>query len=224
MPQLWWLNPETFPESQEALVLLTPEERAQHQRFIPPLKRHEYLVTRVLLKTILGRTLGIPAAAVQFTTNQWGRPELSPPSPLRFSVTHTEGLIALLLSDQHEAGVDTERTSRAPRLLALAPNVFAPAELSDLAALPTEQQAHRALVLWTLKESYIKARGMGLALALEGFAFRFGPVGAIRVVVAPRLDADGARWQFETRTYGEHLISTALSAPAPVEVKEALLP
>ena len=226
MQRLWWINPEKVLETEATLAFLTHEERTQHLRFIPPLKRHEYLVTRVLLKTILGRTLGIPAAAVQFTTNQWGRPELSPPSPLRFNVTHTEGLIALLLSDQHEVGADTERISRAPRLLALAPNVFAPAELSDLAALPTEQQAHRALTLWTLKESYIKARGMGLALALDGFAFRFGTDGAIHLEVEPRLNDDGARWQFETRTHGEHLISTAISAPArvEVEVKEALLP
>ncbi|MDP1829028.1 MAG: 4'-phosphopantetheinyl transferase superfamily protein [Archangium sp.] len=122
-------------------------------------------------------------------------------------------------------GTDTERSSRAPRLLALAPNVFAPAELSDLAALPTGQRAHRALTLWTLKESYIKARGMGLALALDGFAFRFDAHGGIRLEVEPRLDDDGARWQFETRTHGEHQLSTAIRADARVEptVHEALL-
>jgi 4'-phosphopantetheinyl transferase len=220
MLQLWWVKPETLPETPAALALLTPEERAQHQRFIPPLKRHEYLVTRVLLKTILGKS-------VAFTTNQWGRPELSPPSPLRFNVTHTEGLVALLLSGEHEIGIDTERISRAPRLLKLAPNVFAPSELSDLAALPTEQQAHRALTLWTLKESYIKARGMGLALALDGFAFRFGAHGAIRLEVEPRLDDDGARWQFQTLTHGEHLISTAIqappSSPMTIDLREAVL-
>lgn len=218
MQQLWWLNPETFEATPETLALLTPEERAQHLRFIPPIKRHEYLVTRVLLKTILGRTLGIDSAAVQFTTNEWGRPELSPRSPIRFNVTHTEGLIALLLSDQHEVGVDTERISRAPRLLALAPNVFAPRELSDLAALPDEQRAQRALTLWTLKESYIKARGMGLALALDGFAFTFGEQG-IRLEVEPRLNDDGARWQFQTLTHGGHLISTAIAAAEPIALE-----
>lgn len=218
MLQLWWLDPETFHETPEALALLTPEERVQHLRFIPPIKRHEYLVTRVLLKTILGRTLGVDSAAVRFTANEWGRPELSPRSPIRFNVTHTEGLIALLLSDQHEVGVDTERISRAPRLLALAPNVFAPRELSDLAALPDEQKAHRALTLWTLKESYIKARGMGLALALDGFAFTFGEQG-IRLEVEPRLNDDGARWKFQTLTHGGHLISTAISGSEPVALE-----
>ena len=218
MHQLWWVKPETVEETPERLALLTPEERAQHQRFIPPIKRHEYLVTRLLVKTVLGKSAA-------FITNQWGRPELSPPSKLRFNITHTEGLVALFLSDEHELGVDTERISRAPRLLKLAPNVFAPAELSDLAALPADQQAHRALTLWTLKESYIKARGMGLALALDGFAFRFDAHGTIRLEVEPRLSDDGARWQFQTFTHGEHLISTAIGSTLPlkIDLREAVL-
>ena len=213
MLQLWWLEPERVEETPDTLALLTSEERAQHQRFIPPLKRQEYLATRVMLKTILASTLGIAREEVRFTTNQWGRPELTPVPSLRFNITHTEGLVCLLLSDEHDLGVDTERLARAPRLLALAPNVFAPRELSDLSALPSDEQAHRALTLWTLKESYIKARGMGLALALDGFAFRFEG-GVTRLEVEPRLGDDGARWQFQTLTHGEHLISAAVALPA----------
>lgn len=226
MTRLWWFRPETFTETPGALALLTEEERAHHQRFIPPLKRHEYLVTRVLVRTILGEALGLDPAAVQFTRNEWGRPDLAAPAPLRFNLTHTEGLVALLLSDEHEVGVDTELLSRASRLLALAPNVFAPGELRDLSALPPEQHAHRALTLWTLKESYIKARGMGLALALDGFAFRFEAHG-VRLEVEPALHDDGARWQFQTLTLGPHLVSTALSCaathPVEIDVNEALL-
>jgi 4'-phosphopantetheinyl transferase len=95
-------------------------------------------------------------------------------------------------------------------LLALAPNVFAPQELSDLNTLPANEQAHRAVGLWTLKESYIKARGMGLALALDGFAFRFD-ADQVRLEVAPALQDDGARWQFQTQVLGPHCISIALA-------------
>lgn len=219
--KVWWLNPETVAETPDLLALLSPEERAQQQRFIPPLKRHEYLVTRALVRTILGEHLGLDPRAVQFTHNRWGRPEVP---NLHFNVTHTEGLIALLVSTQHEVGIDTERTARAPRLLALAPNVFAPKELAALGALPLDDRAHRALTLWTLKESYIKARGMGLALALDGFAFEIG-AHDIRLEVEPRLNDEGARWQFQTLTHGEHLISIALATTARVhlELKQATL-
>lgn len=143
-------------------------------RYIPPAKRHEYLATRVLVRTVLGRALGVSPQTLQFVANEWGRPALWPPVPLHFNVSHTEGLVVCLVSPHPDIGVDTEQLARAPDLLALAPTVFAPQELRDLAALPARAQAHRASpVVDAERESYIKARGMGLALPLDGFCFLF---------------------------------------------------
>lgn len=207
--QLWWVNPDTFTGSAAALALLSEAERAQHQRFIPPKKRHEYLVTRVLVRTVLGRLLGVAPQTLQFVANEWGRPALWPPAPIHFNVSHTDGLVVCLVSSNPEMGVDTEQLARAPDLLALAPTVFAPKEQSDLAALPAAEQPHRAVVLWTLKESYIKARGMGMALPLDGFAFRFNADDRVRLEVTPALEDDGNRWQFHTELLGTHCISIA---------------
>ena len=220
---LWWVRPEAFQVTPAALALLNADERAQQQRFIPVAKQHEYLVTRVMVRTVLGKMLGLAPAALTFSVNQWGRPTLSPglaASPLHFNVSHTDGLIVCLVSSSHEVGVDTELLTRAPNVLALAPRVFAPMERIELAALPIAQQAKRAVVLWTLKESYIKARGMGLALALDGFAFRFEGA-QVRLEVEPALDDDGARWQFQTHLLGAHCVSTAIAHPAtqPIEIK-----
>ncbi|MFZ4538299.1 4'-phosphopantetheinyl transferase family protein [Propionivibrio sp.] len=211
--RLWWVRPETFQATPAALALLNAKERAQQQRFIPPAKRHEYLVTRVLVRTVLGEALGVAPQALQFVCNEWGRPALASvlmSAPIHFNVSHTDGLVVCLVSTENEVGVDTELFARAPRLLALAPEVFAPQELVELAALPIEDQAQRAVILWTLKESYIKARGMGLALPLDGFAFRFEP-GQVCLDVKPALQDDGARWQFQWQRFGSHCISTAIA-------------
>ncbi len=224
---LWWVRPETFQVTPSALALLSADERAQHKRFIPEAKRHEYLVTRVIVRTVLGEMLGLAPAALNFSVNQWGRPTLLPGLalggsnlPLHFNVSHTDGLIVCLVSSAYEVGVDTELLTRAPNLLALVPRVFAPIERAELAALPIAQQSKRAVVLWTLKESYIKARGMGLALALDGFAFRFEGE-RVLLEVEPALDDDGARWQFQTHLLGAHCVSTAIAHPAtqPIEIK-----
>ncbi len=211
--RLWWARPKNFQTGPAALALLSDDERVQQQRYIPPAKRHEHLVTRVLVRTVLGEALGVAPQGLRFVSNEWGRPTLAPelmPSPLHFNVSHTDGLVVCLVSTEHEVGVDTELHSRAPNLLALAPNVFAPQELADLAALPGSNQAERAVILWTLKESYIKARGMGLALPLAGFSFSFD-TDPVRLDVTPALRDDGARWQFQTRRLGSHWISTALA-------------
>jgi 4'-phosphopantetheinyl transferase len=218
--RLWWVNPDALPASPEALALLNPEELAKYHRFIPALKRHEYLVTRVMVRTLLGEALGIAPEDVHFLQNEWGRPDLPPPAPLRFNVSHTPGLVVCLVSRSHEVGVDTELLSRAPRLLALAPKVFAARERAELSALPPGAQEARAVRLWTLKESYIKARGMGLLLPLQAFAFRF-EADRVRLEVEPKLQDDGERWQFQSLTLGAHLVSTAIARPAadPVAVE-----
>ena len=209
------MRPEDFQATPAKLSLLDDDERAQQQRYIPQAKRHEYLVTRVLVRTVLGETLGIAPQALRFVCNEWGRPAIAPDlqsSPVCFNVSHTDGLVVCLVSTEGEVGVDVELFSRAPKLLTLATRVFAPRELSDLAELPSAEQAHRAVALWTLKESYIKARGMGLALPLDGFAFSFaGSQVCLEVEVA--LNDNGACWQFQSKPFGAHCISTAIALP-----------
>lgn len=210
--RLWWVRPENFEVTPAALALLNNEERQQLQRFIPLTKRHEFLVTRVLVRSVLGSALGMAPQALTFVRNEWGRPALAPesmPTPLHFNVSHTEGLIVCLVSSEHEVGVDTEQLSRAPTLLSLAARVFAPDELRELSALPEKEQAQRAVLLWTLKESYIKARGMGLALPLDAFSFHFkGDL--IHLKISPEFNDGKANWVFQTRNFGSHVISTAL--------------
>ncbi len=70
-------------------------------------------------------------------------------------------------------GVDVEHCARTVSPLELAPTVFAEAELARLAAeTDAAAQRERFFAYWTLKEAYIKARGLGLALPLKSFSFR----------------------------------------------------
>jgi 4'-phosphopantetheinyl transferase len=65
-----------------------------------------------------------------------------------------------------------------------------------LRALPPRQQLDRFVSLWTLKESYVKARGFGLSAPLDAFAFEVnGDIIMIRFDY-DRLADDPAAWQF----------------------------
>jgi 4'-phosphopantetheinyl transferase len=220
--QLWWLRPESLEPSPAALAILDVAELGRHQRFIPPAKRHEFLVTRVLVRCVLGEMLDMAPQHVRFTHNEWGRPAVAAElvaAPIYFNVSHTEGLVVCLVSTTHEVGVDTEHRQRASAILKIAPRVFSAKERADLAALPTALQTERAVHLWTLKESYIKARGMGLALPLAQFSFCFSK-GEIGLDFDADFPYDGQSWQFQTHQLGEHIISTTLAPsdpPSPVE-------
>jgi 4'-phosphopantetheinyl transferase len=66
-----------------------------------------------------------------------------------------------------------------------------------LRALPEDRRRARFFAYWTLKEAYIKARGMGLALPLHAFSFLLDVAPPIRVVLSPELNDNAAHWQFE---------------------------
>jgi 4'-phosphopantetheinyl transferase len=73
---------------------------------------------------------------------------------------------------------------------------FSPQEVQDLRALPDEEQQMVFFDYWTLKESYIKARGLGLALPLRHFTFVRRPGLSPAICFAPELHDDPSSWQF----------------------------
>jgi 4'-phosphopantetheinyl transferase len=50
-------------------------------------------------------------------------------------------------------------------------SVFTEREIQSIRALPESRQARQSYMLWTLKEAYMKAIGMGLSIPLRGFGF-----------------------------------------------------
>ena len=62
--------------------------------------------------------------------------------------------------------------------------------------MPADQQQQRFFDYWTLKESYIKARGEGLAIPLSKFSFVFAGNKLTEFRVETDLQDDADCWQF----------------------------
>jgi 4'-phosphopantetheinyl transferase len=202
---VWWLEPTAALRAQRDL--LTEEEIARMERFHFERDRDLFLATRLLVRTTLSRYQEVAPADWRFTANSHGRPEISfPGSALRFNLSNTLGLVVCAVARSREVGIDVERIARrAP--LDVADRYFAADEVAALRALPPGEQERRFFDYWTLKESYIKARGLGLALPLEQFAFFLGSAEP-RLVVDPTLGDDGGRWHFVQRLVtNEHLLA-----------------
>jgi 4'-phosphopantetheinyl transferase len=93
-------------------------------------------------------------------------------------------------------GVDTETTRRPMTDMAeIAGRFFAPHEVAVLSEIVEAERRERFYEFWTLKESYIKARGIGLSLGLSRFAFT---IAGDRATIAfePGFDDDPAAWDF----------------------------
>jgi 4'-phosphopantetheinyl transferase len=94
-----------------------------------------------------------------------------------------------------DVGVDVEKTDRTVELLLVGERVFSAHEMQALRALSSVEQRHRFFDLWTLKEAYIKAIGMGLAAPLRAITFHAERPDPVPVVFGPEANDDGARWR-----------------------------
>jgi len=198
--------------AEAARPILTDDEWNRCQRFAYAEGLRERLAARFMVRSVLSRYAPIHPRDWRFVENAHGRPEVATPAlatHLRFNLSHADGVVTLVVSAHYDIGVDVERLGRRARL-AIADRFFAPSEVDALRTLPETEQPRRFLEYWTLKESYIKARGAGMSLPLDQFAFDVGPPGRPAIRFAEGFDDDPQAWQFDRLFVGsEHLVAVA---------------
>lgn len=181
-------------------ALLDDAEQAQHLRFYFERDRRRYFATRVLVRTVLSRYAPVRPKDWIFATNAYGRPEIANAgmllSDLSFNISHTHSLIVLGVTRGRALGVDVENIRAREVSTELADRFFSPVEAAALAKIPLDLRHDRFFEYWTLKESYIKARGMGLSIPLDKFSFRFPQDRAVELSIDPELEDRSERWQF----------------------------
>jgi 4'-phosphopantetheinyl transferase len=211
---VWIVEPERIedPRLLEAyLGLLSPEERDKQRRFHFERHRRQYLVSHALVRLTLSRYAPVRPEAWSFVTNEYGCPRVEGGGlGLRFNLSHTDGMAMVAVANNAEVGVDVENTGRPGETVALADRFFAPSEVVALRALEVGRQRERFFEYWTLKEAYIKARGMGLSIPLDQFAFELQPGQPPRISFDPRLVDEPDGWQFaQLRPSARHQAAVA---------------
>jgi len=195
----WFYDPDlTEAVVETGVSWISPEEHERYRRFRFDRDRRLFLATRVLVREVLSRYAAVQPAAWRFVADRSGKPWVSEPEvtpPLHFNLTNTDGLVVCGVSVAHDAvGVDAERVDRKVNYTALAARFFAAVEAEDLRTLPSNHRPRRFFEYWTLKESYIKARGLGLAVPLDQCAFAVEPAGVRISFMSAELEH--ARWRF----------------------------
>lgn len=228
--QLWCAFPDDLLDPAAAgacAELLSAEERARWQRFRPERSRREYLATHALARSALSSYRPVAPRDWRFVINAYGKPSPAPECGLRFNLSNSIGLAVCLVVDAPvEVGVDVEARTRADEIAEVEYKVFSAAELAQLDALAETEKPDRYLSLWTLKEAYIKARGMGMALPLGEISLLFENASSVRLEVADGVDEDASRWRFRWLDYAGHRIAMAWEGAtvSGLELREARPP
>jgi 4'-phosphopantetheinyl transferase len=194
------------------LGALDARERSRHARLVFERDRRAFAAAHALLRCALSRYAAVDPAAWTFVADPGGKPRLAGPvgaPPLTFNLSHASGVAACAVALDREVGVDVESLDRALDDLAVADACLAPAELADVCSCPGPDRLGRLLEYWTLKEAYLKARGVGLAVPPRAVELRLEPGGG----VAALLDATGggaARWCFAQLRTASHVVAVAV--------------
>lgn len=158
---------------------LSADERLKAERYRFPHLQHQFISTRGILRRLLSRYVGIPAAKLQIETNPQGKPVLADPGflPIQFNVSHTSGMTLLVIAVEHAVGVDVENIGRTVSAEDIAARYFSSRESAHLASLSPERRMQEFFTYWTCKEAHLKMRGVGLTGGLAQCEIAFNPDG-----------------------------------------------
>jgi len=195
-----------------ALGWLTPVERVRFERFRHDADRLMFLTGRVMARTLVGRALGCEPAAWRWREGPHGRPEIDEPGvDAHFNLAHSAGLVVCAVAPDREVGVDVEDLRRRPVDRGFVARYCSPAETADVSAQPDHAWHDRFLTYWTLKEAYLKARGLGVSVSLSNVSFALDPNGVPRVGFLGTLSHFDSRWLFHlTQPTDRHLLAVAV--------------
>ena len=220
----------------QARALLSEDEKARAARFHHERHRVAYLTSHTALREILGAALGRDPGALGFVLGPHGKPALAPldperaglppragsakglgapaAPPLHFNLSDTDGLGLVALSVDGPLGVDVERHRSDASRLDVARRFFSAAEVRALEALPEAERMLAFHRVWTRKEAYVKALGLGLALELSSFDVSHDPGPGARLVATRHDPAAIRRWRLVDLDVGsEHSGAAVRLAP-----------
>jgi len=172
--------PEDVAASYESI--LAPDELDRAARFRLTNQRKDFVITRCVLRSVLGRYLGMHPARVRFVYGSKGKPAISPAFGIQFNLAHSGAMVVIAVAAGCPVGIDLEYIRRLPDLQDVAARFFCAEEFDDLKSLLPGERQGAFFRGWTRKEAFVKASGEGLSEPLDGFRVTIQPREPARLV------------------------------------------
>jgi 4'-phosphopantetheinyl transferase len=152
---------------------LSADERSRADRFHFATDRSRFVVSRGVLRELLGSYLRLAPASVVISKDERDKPfvpsnrEPNLRGRLRFNASHSESLAVFAFAEGFELGIDIEYIQRALDFEAVAESHFTESEKAQLGHLAPAARREAFFLGWTRKEAYLKATGEGLRVSLD---------------------------------------------------------
>lgn len=152
----------------ELLSYTSEEKRAKLQRFLRKEDMLRGIWADLLARKVIIDDLHLPNSQIRFVHNEYGKPRVDGVADYHFNLSHSGKWVGCLV-DSQPVGLDVEHIQ--PFDEGIARSFFAEEEYRFIREAPTHlDKQTRFYQVWSAKESYIKALGMGLSLKLDSFS------------------------------------------------------
>lgn len=146
---------------------VSDERQKRIRQFFHLEDAYRTMIGDFLLDHVLKKRIGTRLKDITVEKNAYGKPVLPDYPYLQFNVSHSGNYVVCAVHDQL-VGIDVEKVQSFD--LRLAKHLFTGFEYRDI--LDSKNRNRTFFEIWTLKESYIKALGKGLAIPLHSFRVR----------------------------------------------------
>lgn len=162
-------NESNLNDFKKLLCFVSDEKKARIHRFLRPEDAFRSLSADVMVRYALCKRLGVKNKDLIFSTNEYGKPNLLTPRGTHFNISHSKNWVICAIDD-NPVGIDVEVTKSID--YKIAKEFFSSDEYSDLMLQPEEMRSKYFYLVWTLKESYVKAEGKGFHIPFNSFSIR----------------------------------------------------
>jgi 4'-phosphopantetheinyl transferase len=209
-----WLVDPSARGLPDCASLLDDAERSHVARLRRPGDRELSTLAHGLARSALASCAGVEPRAWRFVVTESGEWLVLGPESARgwrFNLTHCTGLVGCAVACDRRVGLDAEPWRTLSDLEAFANLSCSPDEKARLATLPPQDRSRRLLSLWTVKEAYAKARGLGSELAFPHLGVELHKGGGrARLVFDPSVGDAPDLWRVELLQAGEHAVAVAV--------------
>ena len=151
--------------------VLSDDEQDRANRFYLQKHKNHFVAARGILRHILSRYLMADPGQLRFKYGPHGKPALDHTgvlgTNLRFNISHSKGLLLVVVSVERELGIDLEQIQPALVTKEIVTEVFSEQEQTRFCSVQPAIQPKMFFEVWTRKEAYLKARGIGLSVPLN---------------------------------------------------------
>ena len=175
-----WRTPLDLPQQKidGYRSVLSEDELQRARRFKVKRKNREYIISRGLLRTVLGKTLNSDPRELVFRYTEHDKPYIETIEqglPVKFNVSHSHNQTLIAVTLGNTVGIDIERIRQNVEFRKLATRFFSRQEGEELNTYTDTGIPRAFFACWTRKEAFVKALGDGISFGLSEFSVSTNP-------------------------------------------------